>query len=66
MMTDVKLSTYANLMSSLDAVKSSADDLGTETHDHAISHYAKLDAMRKTRESDHAIGEGIARATGQV
>jgi hypothetical protein len=66
MMSDVKLSTYANLMSSLTAVKASASELAQGTRTHAEVHYAKLDAMRRERESNVAINSGIARATSQV
>lgn len=62
-MAELKLSTYANLMSSLNAVKVSADELTNETRTHAEAHFAKLDALRKSRENDGAINAGIVRAT---
>ena len=66
MMADLKLTTYATLMTSLNAVKASADNVGQETRTHAEAHFAKLDALRKERENDGAINAGIARATSQV
>lgn len=65
-MSDVKLSTYMDLMSALATVKTSATELTHETRTHAEEHFARLDAMRKGRENDGAINAGIERATSQV
>jgi hypothetical protein len=65
-MAEIKLSTYANLMSSLNAVKTAANDVDSMTRTHAEAHFAKLDALRKGQEHEQAINDGITRATSQV
>lgn len=65
-MSDVKLTTYASLMTSLNEVKATADAVGLETSAHADAHFAKLEALRKSREHDAAIVAGIDRATSTV
>lgn len=66
MMTTLKLSTYASLITSLDAVKAASDDITAETRDHAEAHFARLDALRKEQGHTKAINDGIAKATSQV
>jgi hypothetical protein len=61
MMADVKLSTYGALMTSLNAVKSAADMPTDDVLTSAQRHAAKIDQMRKDRQNNQAISDGIAR-----
>jgi hypothetical protein len=66
MMSELRTSTYATLMSTLTALKASASVVADEPRTHADVHAAKLDAMRRDRGNDAAINAGIGRSTSQV